>query len=337
MNQQLKPGKILQLGTAFWEAKVLLSAVELGLFTVLAAGPLDLQTLTKRLEIHPRGARDFFDALVSLRMLERQDGKYANTPETDLFLDRKKPSYVGGMLEMWNGRLYQLWGSLTEALRTGQPQSEAKDGGDNFFESLYTNPTRLHEFLSAMTGHSLIESQTIAKKFPWQKYRTFVDVGTAQGGCATQIALAHDHLTGIGFDLPSVQPIFEEYVSTFGLQDRLRFLTGNFLNDDLPSADILIMGHILHDWGLQEKQLLLSKAYKALPTDGALIVYEALIDDDRCKNTFGLLLSLHMLAESVGGFDYTGADCISWMQAAGFREIYVEYLTGPSSMVVGVK
>ncbi len=336
MNQEITPERILQLGTAFWGSKAFLSAVELGLFTVLAEGPLDLQTLTTRLELHSRSAQDFFDALVSLGMLERQDGKYANTSETDLFLDRKKSSYVGGWLEMLNARIYPFWGSLTEGLRTGQPQSEVKFGG-NFFESLYTNPAKLRQFLSAMTGISLSEAQTIAKKFPWHKYKTFVDVGTAQGGCVVQIALAHEHLTGGGFDLPSVQPIFEEYLTTFGLQDRLRFFAGDFFNDDLPSADVLIMGHILHDWNLQKKQLLIDKAYKALPTDGALIVYDAIIDDDRCKNTFGLLMSMNIAIETPGGFDYTGADCISWMQAAGFRQTYVEYLTGPSSMVVGIK
>jgi hypothetical protein len=336
MDKQITPERILQLGTAFWEAKALLSAVELGLFTVLAEGPLDLQTLTKRLELHPRGAQDFFDALVSLRMLERQDGRYANTPETDLFLDRKKSSYVGGMLEMANAQLYPVWESLTEGLRTGQPQSEAKYDG-NFFEPRYANPDNLRQFLSAMTGISLSEAQVIAKKFPWHKYRTFVDVGTAQGGCAVQIALAHEHLTGGGFDLPSVQPIFEEYLTAFGLQDRLRFFAGDFFNDDLPSADVLIMGHILHDWDLQEKQLLLNKAYKALPANGAAIVYEAIIDDDRCKNTFGLLMSMNMLLRTPSGFDYTGADCISWMQTAGFRQTYVESLTSLSSMVIGIK
>lgn len=336
MDQEITPERILQLGTAFWGSKAFLSAVELGLFTVLAEGPLDLQTLTKRLELHSRSAQDFFDALVSLGMLERQDGKYANTSETDLFLDRKKSSYVGGWLEMLNARIYPFWGSLTEGLRTGQPQSEVKLGG-NFFESLYANPAKLHQFLSAMTGISLGEAQTIAKKFPWHKYKTFVDVGTAQGGCVVQIALAHEHLTGGGFDLPSVQPIFEEYLTTFGLQDRLRFFAGDFFNDDLPSADVLIMGHILHDWNLKKKQLLINKAYKALPTGGALIVYDVIIDDDRCKNTFGLLMSMNMAIETPGGFDYTGADCISWMQAAGFRQTYVEYLTGPSSMVVGIK
>src|SRR3712207_6606567 len=278
-NQQTTPERIMQLGLGFWGSKTLLSAVEIGLFTELAKGSLDFETLAERLMLHPRSARDFLDALVALGMLERNGDRYSNTPETDLFLDRAKPSYVGGILEMANARLYPFWGPLTEALRTGQPQNEAKGGGEDFFASLYADPGRLEGFLKAMTGLSLGSAIAIANKFPWDRYETFVDVGVAQGGLPVQVALAHEHLTGGGFDLPSVGPIFEEYVDSHDLGERLRFYPGDFFEDPLPTADVLVMGHILHDWGLEEKRLLLEKAYEALPEGGALIVYEALIED----------------------------------------------------------
>ena len=220
-------------------------------------------------------------------MLERDaEGLYSNTPETDTFLDRAKPSYIGGMLEMANTRLYPFWGSLTAALRTGRPQNEAKSGG-NFFEALYADPERLEGFLSAMTGLSLGAARAIAQKFPWSDYQTFIDIGGAQGGLPVQVALAHPHLSGGIFDLPSVGPVFEKYVARHGLDDRLRFYPGDFFNDELPTADVLVMGHILHDWNLEEKRMLLKKAYAALPAGGALIVYEALIDDERRENTLG--------------------------------------------------
>jgi len=335
-SEQATPERIMQLGLGFWGSKTLLSAVEIGLFTELAKGSLDFETLAERLMLHPRSARDFLDALVALGMLERDGDRYSNTPETDLFLDRAKPSYVGGLLEMANARLYPFWGSLTEALRTGQPQNEAKGGGEAF-AAIYADPGRLEGFLKAMTGISLGSAIAIANKFTWDRYETFVDVGAAQGGLPVQVALTHEHLTGGGFDLPPVGPIFEEYVDSHGLGERLRFYPGDFFEDPLPAADVLVMGHILHDWGLQEKRLLLEKAYEALPEDGALIVYEALIDDERRENAFGLLASLNMLIETPAGFDYTGEDCRSWMGDAGFRETYVEHLVGPDSMVVGIK
>src|SRR5215207_7848118 len=204
-GEQATPERIMQHGLGFWGSKTLLSAVEIGLFTELAKGSLDFETLSERLMLHPRSARDFLDALVALDMLERDDDRYSNTPETDLFLDRAKPSYVGGWLEMANARLYPFWGSLTEGLRTGQPQNEVKTGG-NFFEVLYQDPQALGQFLRAMTGMSTGTALAIARKFPWEKYRTFVDIGCAEGCLPVQVVLAHPYLAGGGFDLPPVEP-----------------------------------------------------------------------------------------------------------------------------------
>jgi len=164
-----------------------------------------------------------------------------------------------------------------------------------------------------------------------------LDLGTAQGDTVVQITKAHPHLTGTGYDLPEVGPVFEEYVKENGLSSRVKFVPGSFFTDPIPTADVITMGHILHDWDLEEKKALIAKAYNALPSGGALVVYEALIDDDRSKNAFGLMMSLNMLIETPGGFDYTGADCQGWMKDAGFRETRVEHLAGPESMVVGIK
>ena len=334
--RRVTPERIMQLGTGFWGSKTLLSAIELGLFTELAKGPLDAEVLIERLNLHPRGARDFFDALVALGMLRRTGARYANTANTALFLDRGKPSYIGGMLEMANARLYRFWGGLTEALRTGKPQNEAKTGED-FFGTLYADPKRLEGFLKAMTGLSIGAARIIAKKFPWRKYRSFIDVGCAQGGVAVEIALAHKHLAGAGMDLPVVQPVFEAYARAKRVAGRLAFHRGNFFTDSFPKMDVIIMGHILHDWTLDEKMMLLHKAYDALPPGGAIIVHEALIDDARRRNAFGLLMSLNMLIETQGGFDFTGADCKRWMKEAGFKRTTIEALSGPDSMVVGIK
>lgn len=235
------PARILDLGHAYWGSKTLLSAVELGMFSELAKGPLDGETLRERLGLAPRSARDFFDALVALGMLQREGDRYSNTPETDLFLDHAKPSYIGGMLEMSNARLFGLWGSLTDSLRTGKPQNEAKTGGD-FFGALYQNPDRLRQFLHAMTGISMGSAQAIAHAFPWDMHRTFIDIGCAEGGLPVQVALAHPHLSGGGFDLPAVEPAFTEHVASFGLGDRSRFHPGDFFTDPLPQADVLVSG-----------------------------------------------------------------------------------------------
>jgi len=335
----LSPDKILQTGSAFWSSKTLLSAVELGVFTELARrGPTSEDALCGILGLDGRGADDFFDALVALGFLERgQDGLYRNTPETDLYLDRAKGSYIGGILEMMNARLYPFWGNLTTALRTGRAQNETSRDEPGLFDALYRDPKRLEQFLAAMTGISLPTARALATAFPWQKYRTFADIGCAQGGLTAGIASAQPHLSGIGFDLPMVRPVFESYVAKEGLAGRLTFEAGDFFNGRMPQAEVLVMGHILHDWSLDQKRHLVAEAFKALPSGGALIVYDAMIDDERRSNAFGLLMSLNMLIETEAGFDYTGAQCQRWLKEAGFVETAVTPLQGPYSMAVGYK
>jgi hypothetical protein len=226
--------------------------------------------------------------------------------------------------------------SLTEALKTGQNQNEGKETGD-VFAALYADPDRLRLFLAAMSGVSLGAARAIAAKFPWKDYKNFADIGTAQGMVPVTIARAHNHLSGAGYDLPEVKPVFEEFIAQQGVSNRVKFLSGNFFTDPLPTADVLIMGHILHDWDLVQKRMLLKKAHAALPNGGALIVYESIIDDERRENAFGLLMSLNMLIESTGGFDFTGADCQAWMREAGFSQTRVEPFVGPDSMVVAIK
>jgi hypothetical protein len=326
----------MQIGFGYWSSKTLLSAVELGLFTELMSGPYDAETIGQRLGLHPRGLHDFLDALVALGMLKKSAGRYINTPETAHFLDRNKPSYVGGFLQMSSVRLYAFWAGLTEALRTGEPQNEAKQGRD-LFDEIYRQPEHLRSFLKAMTGISLGTAAAIARKFPWASYSSFADVGAAEGCVLATVAEAHPHLTGIGFDLPGVRPHFEAYIAERDLASRVSFKGGDFFNDPLPQADVLIMGRILHDWSLEKRHALIRKAYAALPNNGALLIYETIIDDERQKNAFGLLMSLHMLIETREGADYTGADCAHWMKEAGFRETRVEHLLGPDSMVIGIK
>jgi O-methyltransferase/methyltransferase family protein len=332
-----KADRIQNLSFGFMASKVLFSAIELGLFTELAEGPLEAEEIQKRCGLHSRGVRDFLDTLVALGMLERRGEVYSNTSETDFYLDRAKPTYIGHYVEISSLREYQLFNTLSEALRTGEPQNEIKSGDEDWVDAMYRTPERLRMFLRGMTGHSLPSAMAIAQKFPWENYRTFADIGTAEGCLPVQVAMAHPHLMGEGFDLAAVRPFFEEYVASFRLQDRVKFRLVDFFKDSLPAADVLVMGMILHDWNLDLKMTLLKKAYDSLPRGGALIVYEHLIDDERRKNVNSLLMSLLMLVETQGGFDYTGADCCKWMREAGFRETSVTQLTGVESMVVGIK
>jgi len=326
---------------AFWGSKALLSAVELGVFTEVAKGPVDATSLAAKLGVHPRSAADFFDTLVALKMLDRDDrGRYSNTRETGQFLDQSKPGYVGGMLEMANARLYPHWSKLTDALRTGQPQNEssaADDDGTDHFKQIYADEKRLELFLKAMTGISLGSGRAMAQKIPWSRVKTVLDVGCAEGGLPVQLASAHAHLRVTGFDLPQVKPVFERYVTAHKLADRVQFTGGDVFKDQLPTADAIVLGHMLHGWDVDAKVAMLRKTHAALPEGGMVIVYDAMIDDARRENAFGLLMSLNMLIETHAGFDYTPSQCQAWLKQAGFRDVRCEHLLGPDSMCIGIK
>jgi precorrin-6B methylase 2 len=339
--RELDPSHIMQVGMGFFGSKALLSAVELGLFTHLARRPMTAAELVSALELHPRAAPDFPDALVALKFLDRTGegpgAVYANTPESAQFLDRESPAYIGGILEMANARLYRFWADLTEALKTGVPQNETKHSGEPIFAKLYQAPESLEQFLNAMSGISAGNFRAFASRFDFTRYRTLCDVGGATGQLACMVASAHPHMRCQSFDLPPVAPIATRKIAQAGLSDRVTAVGGDFFSDPLPKADVITMGMILHDWNLEKKKQLIAKAYDALPEGGAFVAIEALIDDARRENAFGLLMSLNMLVEFGDAFDFTNADFVGWCREAGFRRFEVMHLAGPSSAAIAYK
>jgi predicted O-methyltransferase YrrM len=335
------PARIMDVGLGFWPAKVLLSAVELGLFTKLGAGVMTGPELRAALGLHPRADPDFFDALVALRFLDRDgDGppaRYRNTAETATFLDRDSPRFIGGFLEMANARLYRFWGDLTEALRTGRPQNEIKHTGKPMFAELYSRPERLEQFMDAMSGISAGNFRAFAETFDFSGYRTLCDVGGATGQLSLFVAERHPHMRCVSADLPEVTRIAQRRIAAAGLADRVAARPLDFFADPLPQADVITMGMILHDWDLEKKRHLVRAAHAALPPGGAFVVVENLIDDARRENAFGLLMSLNMLIEFGDAFDFTFADFAGWCREAGFRRTAVIPLGGPASAGVAYK
>ena len=340
-SPQPNPGQILQTAFAFWSSKVLLTAVEFGLFTQLGQRRVTGADLGRELDLHPRGIFDFFDALVALKFLDREgDGpaaKYFNTPAGELYLDRRSPRYVGGILVMLNARLFKFWHDLPEALRTGKPQNEIKHGQKGMFETLYEELPRLEQFMGAMTGLSRINFEAFAEKFDFSRFKTLCDVGGATGLLSMEVAKRHPHVRCVSFDLPVVEPIARRSIAALGLSDRVGTASGDFFKDPLPKADLVTMGMILHDWNLEKKTRLIRSAYDALPPGGALVAIEALIDDARRENVFGLLMSLNMLVEFGDAFDYSGADFRGWCSQVGFKRFEVIPLAGASSAAVAYK
>ena len=337
----MTPARLMEIGMGFWPSKVLLSAVELRLFTTLGSGTMTGAELQTALGLHDRANPDFFDTLVALRVLDRDgDGpssRYRNSAESALFLDRASPRFIGGFLEMASTRLYPFWGSLTEGLRTGEPQNEIKHTGASMFGELYSKPERLEQFMDAMSGLSAANFQALADTFDFSRYQTLCDIGGATGQLSMCVARRHPHMRCTTTDLPQAIAIAERKIAAAGLADRVSTQPIDFFADAFPKADVITMGMILHDWNLEKKKFLIRAAYDALPPGGAFVVVENLIDDARRENAFGLMMSLNMLIEFGEAFDFTFADFDGWCREAGFRSTEAIHLAGPASAGVAYK
>ncbi len=337
------PENIMKIGTGFWASKILLSAVKFQIFTTLAEkksmSAKDIKTHLG-LKCTDRNVYDYLDALTTFGFLQREGlletATYSNHNDTDFFLDKNKPSYIGGILEMMNNRLYNFWGSLEEGLLTGLPQNEAKSG-ENMFEALYSDADRLKEFIHAMSGIQIGNFMAFSQSFDFSKSKTLVDVGGSGAMLSLMVAKHQPHMTCVSWDLPEVAPIANENIQKLQLNDRVKTANGDFFKDPLPTADIIVMGNILHDWDEETKLMLMKKAYDALPGGGAFVAIESIIDDERNKNVFGMMMSLNMLIETGKGFDYTFADFNKWAKAAGFTSTKLHQLAGPSSAAIAFK
>lgn len=341
-NAPLNPEHILKIGMGFWASKTVLAAVNFRIFTLLAQKPRSGKELRQTLGLHERSYHDFLDALVALGFLRRTgldgDAMYFNTPETDFFLDRNKPSYLGGILEMSNNRLYKFWSDLDEGLKTGLPQNELKHSGSTTqFEDFYRTPESLSEFLQAMSGIQMGAFISFAKQFDFSKYSSFCDAGGGNGSLSVQVAINNPNVHCISFDLPAVEQVAKKTIEHSGLSSRVSTAAGDFFSTPLPKSDVIAMGNILHDWNEKDKVLLMKKAWEALPKGGAFVCIENIIDNDRSQNAFGLLMSLNMLIETKSGFDFTFNDFDRWAHEAGFARTDWMPLTGPTSAAIAYK
>jgi O-methyltransferase domain/Dimerisation domain len=341
-SKAMDPSSIMQVGLGFWASKTLLAAAKLGLFTLLDGGPKTPERIRGSLGLHGEHILDFLDALHSLGFLEREGvgpaAKYGNTRETAAFLVRGKPQYIGGFLEMVNDREYRFWADLEEGLRTGEPQNEIKATGEESFAAIYQDPARLRQFTEAMSSIQIGAFVAFAERFDFSKHQLLLDVGGSGATLSSLVALRNPHMRCISYDLPALEPLAKEAIARFGVASRVSIQNGDFFAEQaLPKADLVTMGNILHSFDLPKKKSLLRKAYDALPDGGELVVIELILDDERRRNTMGLLMSLNMLIESDGGFNFTQTQFETWCREAGFREVRFQPLTGPTSAAIALK
>lgn len=333
--------KIIDIGFAFQQAKVLLSALEFDLFTILGQGGMTGEQIREKLELHPRGLWDFLDCLLSMGILEREgEGEkaiYRNSQEAALYLNRQSPYYAGGILELANSRLYNLWGDLADALKNGKPQNEILYEGKTYYENIYSDPNLAEEFANAMAGASGENYRLLSQKFNFSKYNSLCDIGGSTGLLSICVAKSHKNINCTSFDLEAMEIIAKKNVKRHGLEERIKIVSGDFLNDSLPKAEVITMGMILHNWNLETKKNLIRTVYEALPGNGVFIVIEMMIDDERRECCAGFLQSLNMLLEFGEAFDFTIQELKDWCNEIGFKRYDVINLNGPFSAVIAYK
>lgn len=318
---------LLRLGNTFCDAKALLTAVELGLFTALREGPATEEQIRARAGLHGRGLADFLHLLTALGLLEYEGGAYRNAAGADRYLVRGEAGYVGGFLERSNRNLYPAWGRLTEALRTGAPQS----GSD--FAAVLDRPAVLAQFADMMDALTQSLGPLLIDTVDWPERGTVLDVGGARGNLLAQVVKAQPQLTGVVFDLPQMAPLFDETITRYGMDGAVRFHGGDFFTDDLPAADVVIMGHVLHDWDPPRRRELVDKAFAAVSPGGTLLVYDRMLDDEP-RHVENLVISLDMLLVTEGGSEYPVSELRDNARAAGFRSVTEQPLDAYDTLVI---
>ena len=337
------PAPLLHLGLAFTASRVFLTAVELDLFTHLSKRPLTASGIAHALHLHARAVPDFPDALVALGLLTRDgDGpraRYANAALAACYLVRGAPAYRGALFAMCARRSYRFWAHLPDALRTAEPQNEmhARNGGGSLWDSMYADEAKLHAFVDAMKAVSSDAHRAFASVADWKGVETHLDVGGASGQLSCEIVMAAPHVRSTTLDLERVSALARKNVAAQGLEDRVAVVSGSFWEDALPRADMVTMGQILHDYPLEKKMALLKMGYDALNPGGRFVAFEFLIDDDRRGSVAGLLMSLNMIVDQDGGFDFSAKDFDGWAKEVGFVRTERVELVPPMAAVVAYK
>jgi SAM-dependent methyltransferase len=312
-------GRIMDILTGHWKARILLTAAEADLFTRLSGRSATAGQIGDMLGFQPSGTDDFLGALIQLGLLEQDAGGYRNSTVAERHLVKGQGAYIGGYARFCDLELNPAWDGLTETLRTGNPANKAAAEGSNPYDTLYQDEDVTETFLDSMDLAATPVALAVSG-LDWTRYKSFVDVGGARGHLAYHVASRNPHLEAVVFDLPVLKPAFDKYMAASGVKDSITYQGGDFFKDPLPPADAMLFGHVLHNWGVDERILLLRNAYQALRPGGSVFIYDHMVTDG-VRSFNRIMSSLSMRVWSAGGHEYSVQDCHGWLRAAGFRPV----------------
>jgi 3-hydroxy-5-methyl-1-naphthoate 3-O-methyltransferase len=331
------PLPLMALSTGFWAFKTVAAAHELDLFSRLAGGASTTAAeLAEALAIHPRPAEMLLTGCAALGLLEKRDGCYCNTPMSEAYLVRGTPYYFGGWIEMADKRLYAGWARLTEALRTNRPTTWDPDVQSSLFDG--EDPKMLALFWDAMHSLSTMTARRLGEAVDFAGFRRLLDIGGGSGAFDIELCKQYHGLRATVFDLPHVVEIAAAKVAQADLSDRIAVAGGSFFGEFPDGHDVHLFSMILHDWDEAKNRALLRRSFDALPSGGAVVISELLVDDDKTGPAPAALMSLNMLIETEGR-NYTVAEYAAWLKDTGFDAIKTVSFEGPGAngAVIGRK
>ncbi|HEV2970622.1 MAG TPA: methyltransferase [Pirellulales bacterium] len=295
------PSVVLELLTAFRRSKVMFAAVSLGVFDELAAGPKSAAALAKALDANQDSLERLLDACIGLKLVHRADDRYENEPVATAYLTKTSPRRLTGYINRSNEVMWQLWSHLEDAIREGTPRWTQTFGWDGpIFSHFFRDESAKREFLMGMHGFGRISSPQVVSAFDLGHFRKLVDLGGATGHLAIAACERWPQLEAVVFDLPEAVPLAREVVGASAVAGRITIEAGDFFADPLPEGDLFALGRILHDWTEEKILKLLVKIHDRLPTGGALLIAEKLLDDNKAGPSWARLQDINMLVCTEG-------------------------------------
>jgi acetylserotonin N-methyltransferase len=331
------PAIVLDLLAAYRRSKTMFAAVELGVFDALRAGKRSLAALSDDLNCNSNSLERLLDALVGLRLLDREGESYRNTDTAAAYLTSTDPRRFTGYVKYSNAVGWKLWGCLEDAIREGTHRWPQAFGWDEpIFSSFFNTPAAMHEFLMGMNGFGVLSSPHVVNAFDLSEFSRIVDLGTASGHLVIAACHRWPHLQATAFDLPQALPLARELIAASPYADRIDVVEGDFFQDALPAGDLFALGRILHDWSMDKIRLLLARIYDALPSGGGLLIAEKMLEQNRRGPSWAQMQDLNMLV-CTEGRERTLQEYDELLQAAGFVEVTGVRTSSPIDAILARK
>jgi SAM-dependent methyltransferase len=313
---------------AFQKSRILLTAYELDLFTVLGKAPQTSAEVARAVGADARATDRLMNALCAMGLLTKDDGRFSNTQVASRFLVRGELGYMAGLMHTVN--LWDTWSTLTQAVRQGTATAHREVNG--------RGERWLTAFIAAMHTRASREAPVVVSEIGVSGVSRVLDVGGGSGAYAMAFVRAGDGIRATVFDLPNVVPLTKSYVEQERLSDKVDIAAGDYLTDDLGNGyDLVFLSAIIHSNSTEQNRSLIKKCTRALSQGGRVIVQDFIMDEDRTSPQRGAFFALNMLVGTAAGDTYTEAEVRTWMEEAGLSGITRKETPFGSTQIVGSK